>query len=89
MREEISKFQRKLRLSSSLTNIYPKIKAKSHEELLLKLLKVLNRDREEKRKVSNLRNVGFQVLISLEGYDCSQDRFLDSLSIHELNYYHL
>lgn len=84
MREEISKYQKKLRLSSSLMEIYPNIEAESHEEFLLKLLKELNEDREEKRRIRNLKNAGFQVLKSLEGYDYSQIRFPDSLRVQEL-----
>jgi hypothetical protein len=48
MREEISKYQRKLKLSNNLMEIYPAIKAESQEEFLLKLLKELYEDREEK-----------------------------------------
>ena len=46
MREEISKYQKKLRLSSCLMEIYPNIEAETQEEFLLKLLKELNDDRE-------------------------------------------
>lgn len=84
MREEISIYQKKLRLSSSLMEIYPNIKADSHEEFLLILLKELNRDREEKRKIRNLNNAGFLVLKSLVDYDYSEIRFPDSLNIKEL-----
>ena len=84
MREEISKYQKKLRLSSSLMEIYPNIEAESHEEFLLKLLKELNEDREEKRRIRNLKNAGFQVLKSLEDYDYSQIRFPNSLRVQEL-----
>lgn len=84
MREEISKYQRKLKLSSSLMEIYPNIEAESHEEFLLKLLKALNEDREEKRRIRNLKNAGFLVLKSLEDYDYSQIRFPNSLSVQEL-----
>jgi len=84
MREEICKYQRKLRLSSSLMEIYPNIEAESHEEFLLKLLKALNEDREKKRRIRNLKNAGFQVLKSLEGYDYSQIRFPDSLRVQDL-----
>ena len=84
MKEEISKYQKKLRLSSTLMEIYPNIEAETHEEFLLKLLRELNRDREEKRRIRNLNNAGFQVLKTLEGYDYSQIRFPDSLSIQKL-----
>ena len=64
--------------------IYPNIEAETHEGFLLKLLRELNHDREEKRRIRNLNNAGFQVLKTLEGYDYSQIRFPDSLSIQEL-----
>ena len=64
--------------------IYPNIEAESHEEFLLKLLRELNEDREEKRRIRNLENAGFQVLKSLEGYDYSQIRFPNSLRVQEL-----
>ena len=78
MREEISKYQRKLKLSNNLMEIYPAIKADSQEEFLLKLLKELHEDREEKRRIRNLNSAGFQVVKSLEGYDFSQIRCLMS-----------
>ena len=84
MREEISRYQRKLRLSTNLMDIYPAINAQSHEEFLLELLKKLCEDREEKRRVRNLNNAGFQVIKSLEGYDFSQIRFPESLLLHNL-----
>lgn len=84
MREEISKYQRKLRLSNSLIEIYPEIKADSQEEFLLKLLKELHEDREEKRRIRNLNNAGFQVVKSLEGYDYSQIKFPDNIQLVEL-----
>lgn len=71
MREEISRYQRKLKLSTNLMDIYPAINAQSHEEFLLELLKKLCEDREEKRRIRNLNNAGFQVIKSLERYDFS------------------
>ncbi len=64
--------------------IYPKIKADTHEEFLLILLKELNNDREEKRRIRNLNNAGFQVLKTLADYDYSQIRFPSSLNIQDL-----
>jgi DNA replication protein DnaC len=84
MREEISKYQRKLKLSNSLMEIYPAIKAQSQEEFLLKLLKELHEDREQKRRIRNLNNAGFQVLKSLEVYDFSQIRFPEGLQLHNV-----
>jgi len=84
MREEISKYQRKLKLSNNLMEIYPAIKADSQEEFLLKLLKELHEDREEKRRIRNLNSAGFQVVKVLEGYDFSQIRFPESLPLHNV-----
>lgn len=84
MREEISKYQRKLKLSNNLMEIYPAIKADSQEEFLLKLLRELHEDREEKRRIRNLNSAGFQVVKSLEGYDFSQIRFPESLPLHHV-----
>lgn len=84
MREEISKYQKKLRLSNNLMNIYPRIKAESNEEFLLQLLKELYEDRDEKRKIRNLNNAGFLVVKSLKEYDYTQIRFPDSLQIQDL-----
>ena len=84
MREEISKYQRKLRLSNSLMEIYPSIEAQNQEEFLLKLLKELYEDREEKRRTRNLNNAGFHVVKSLEGYDFTQIRFPESLQLHNI-----
>ncbi len=84
MIEEISKYQRKLKLSTNLMKIYPEIEADSQEEFLLKLLKELHEDREEKRRIRNLNNAGFQVMKSLQGYEFSEIRFPDSLQLHDL-----
>lgn len=84
MKEEISKYQRQLRLSSNLMEIYPNIKAESNEEFLLKLLKELHKDRVEKRKIRNLNNAGFLVIKSLQDYDYSQIKFPDNLQMQNL-----
>jgi len=84
VREEINKYQRKLRLSNNLMQIYPKIKAETNEEFLLQLLKELHEDRDEKRKIRNLNNAGFLVVKSLENYDYSQIRFPDRLLLKDL-----
>lgn len=48
MRVEVEKYQRQLKLSNSLMEIYPTIEAENHEDFLLQLLKSLHEDREEK-----------------------------------------
>ena len=65
-------------------DIYPTINADTHEEFLLKLLKELHKDREEKRRLRNLNNAGFLVVKSLEDYDYSEIRFPDNLKLQEL-----
>lgn len=84
MREEIGNYQKELRLSTNLLEIYPNINADTHEEFLLKLLKELHEDREEKRRIRNLNNAGFLVVKSLEDYDYSQIRFPDSVRLQDL-----
>ena len=85
MRESIGNYQRKLRLSNTLMEIYPTIIAESNEDFLLQLLKELYEEREEKRRIRNLNNAGFLVVKSLEGYDYSQLRFPDSIKLKDLN----
>ena len=84
MRETISDYQKKLKLSTNLMEIYPNIQADSYEEFLLKLLKALHEDREEKRRIRNLNNAGFLVVKSLDDYDFSQMRFPDGLQLQDL-----
>lgn len=84
MKEEISRYQKELRLSSNLMEIYPNIKADTYEEFLLKLLRELHKDREEKRRIRNLNNAGFLVVKTLDDYDYSQIRFPDAFRLHDL-----
>ena len=46
MKKEIENYQRKLKLSGSLMEIYPAVEATTHEEFLLKVLSELYEDRE-------------------------------------------
>lgn len=84
MREEIKEYQRKLKLSNILVEVYPEIQADTNEEFLLELLKVMDKDREEKRKTRNLNNAGFTIIKTLEDYNYSQVRFPESINIEEL-----
>lgn len=84
MREEIKEYQRKLKLSNILVEVYPEIQADTNEEFLLELLKIMDKDREEKRKTRNLNNAGFTIIKTLEDYNYSQVRFPESINIEEL-----
>jgi len=84
MRAEIEGYQRQLKLSNALMEIYPTIEAESHEDFLLQLLKGLHEDRDEKRKLRNLNNAGFHIIKSLEGYKFSQVQFPSRLHQDEL-----
>ena len=84
MKEQISIYQKKLKLSNNLIEIYPKIDANTNEEFLFELLKELHEDREEKRRIRNLNNAGFLVVKSLEDYDYSQIKFPDNIQLAEL-----
>lgn len=81
MRDEISIYRKKLRLSSSLMDIYPTIEEEDKEEFLLILLKELYKEREEKRKLRNLKKAGFGVIKTLEDYDFSEVKFPGGLSL--------
>lgn len=84
MKEEIMKYQKKLRLSVNLMSIYPDIEAENYEEFLLKLLRELDRDREAKRIIRNLNTAGFPLVKSLDNYDYSQITFPEALKYDEL-----
>lgn len=84
MKEAINRYQKNLRLSTRLMEIYPATKACSHEEFLLELLKQLDDDRKEKRRIRNLNSAGFTVLKTLESYDFSQVRLPDKMPLNEL-----
>jgi len=84
VKEQISIYQKKLKLSNNLIEIYPKIDANTNEEFLFELLKELHEDREEKRRIRNLNNAGFLVVKSLEDYDYSQIKFPDNIQLAEL-----
>jgi DNA replication protein DnaC len=84
LRDEISKYQKKLKLSNKLLEIYPSIDVETHEEFLLELLKALNEDREEKRRIRNLNSAGFSVIKTLDDYNYSQVQFPSSLKIQDL-----
>lgn len=84
MREKISKYQKSLRLSTKLMEIYPSIEADSHEEFLLQLLEQLDNDRKNKKRIRNLNNAGFSVIKTLNNYDFSQINLPDKMQLHEL-----
>ena len=84
MREQIEYYQRNLKLSHALMDIYPSIEAEDKETFLLELLKRLHEDREEKRRIRNLNNAGFNVLKTLKGYDYSGIQFPDMMQVNEL-----
>lgn len=85
MKNQIQILQKKLRLSSSLMEIYPEIKAENHEDFLYRLLKELDKDREEKRIIRNLNNAGFPLVKSLANYDHSQITFPETFNFEELD----
>ncbi len=84
MREQIESYQRKLKLSNALMDIYPTINSTDKEIFLLELLKALDKDREEKRRIRNLNNAGFLVVKTLQDYDYSQIQFPDKMQARNL-----
>lgn len=84
MRDEILKYQKRLKMSGTLMDIYDSIEAESHEEYLLKLLRELYKDREDKRVIRNLNIAGFPLIKNLDNYDFSEITFPESQRLDTL-----
>ncbi len=85
MRDKIEYYQRNLKISHALMDIYPTIEAVDNETYLLQLLKELYEEREEKRRARNLSNAGFGVMKSLHDYNFAGVQFPDKLQVHDLD----
>lgn len=72
MNERIEFYQKMLKLSRSLHEIYPEINADTHEKFLEELLEKMYLERLEKQRLRNLKAAGFGVQKSLEDY-CFND----------------
>lgn len=72
MNERIEFYQKKLKLSRSLHEIYPEIRAETHEKFPERPLGKIYLERLEKQRLRNLRAAGFGVQKTLADY-CFDD----------------
>ena len=84
MRQEITKYRKKLRLSHSLIEIYDEIEFKDKDQFILDLLTKLYEERKENIISRNLQNAKFPVVKSFDGYIFDGVEFPGSLSLKEL-----
>jgi len=84
MRQEITEYRKKLRLSHSLIEIYDEIEFKDKDQFILDLLTKLYEERKENIISRNLQNAKFPVVKSFDGYIFDGIEFPGSLSLKEL-----
>ncbi len=84
MRQEITEYRKKLRLSHSLIEIYDEIEFKDKDQFILDLLTKLYEERKENIISRNLQNAKFPVVKSFDGYVFDGIEFPGSLSLKEL-----
>ena len=84
MKTEIAECCRQLRLGKNIAQISDQVKAASHQEYLLKILKEELACREVKRKNRLLKQAGFYNLKTFEGYCFDEIRLPTELSVADL-----
>jgi len=84
MRQAITEYRKKLRLSHSLIEIYDEIEFKDKDQFILDLLTKLYEERKENVISRNLQNAKFPVVKSFDGYIFDGIEFPGSLSLKEL-----
>ncbi|MEQ2128803.1 hypothetical protein QTP99_02150 [Caldanaerobacter subterraneus KAk] len=75
LKVKIAFYCKTLKLSHNMVENCDKIEAESHEEYLLKLLKLEVEHREISRKNRLLKNAGFYTLKTFEGYIFDEIKF--------------
>lgn len=78
--ERIEFYQKKLRISRSLHEIYPAIRAESHEAFLEELLEKIYQERLEKKRLRNLKIAGFGIQKTLADYSFDDVEFPERLN---------
>jgi DNA replication protein DnaC len=84
MRQAITEYRKKLRLSHSLIEIYDEIEFKDKDQFILDLLTKLYEERKENIISRNLQNAKFPVVKSFDGYLFDGIEFPGSLNLKEL-----
>ena len=84
LKEQIAACCKALKLSHNLVENCDKIEAESHEEFLLKLLKLEVEHREASRKARLLRNANFYTIKTFDGYMFDEIKFSQGLTPGDL-----
>jgi len=84
MKEQIANYCRQLKWGNSIVDNYQSIEARSYEEFLLKLLELELLNRELTRKNRCLRQAGFDVMKTFQGYGFEQVAIPASITLDEI-----
>lgn len=84
MKELIKNYCKQLRLGNSMALHYPDINADTHEEFLVKLLEMELKARELSRKNRCLKQAGFDVIKTFDGYSFDHIEIPSSIPLEEL-----
>jgi len=84
VKEQIANYCRQLKWGNSIVDNYQSIEARSHEEFLLKLLELELLNRELTRKNRCLRQAGFDVMKTFQGYGFEQVAIPASITLDEI-----
>jgi len=84
VKELIADYCRQLKWGNSMVENYQGLEADTHEEFLLKLLKMELSNREMTRKNRYLKQAGFDMLKTFQGYEFDQVQIPASITLDEL-----
>jgi DNA replication protein DnaC len=84
VKEFIADYCRQLKWGNSIVENYSSIEAQSHEEFLLQLLKMELANRELTRKNRCLRQAGFDVMKTFQGYTFDQVAIPAGITLDEI-----
>lgn len=84
MKELIADYCRQLKWGNSIVENYQNLEADTHEEFLLKLLKMELSNREMTRKNRYLKQAGFDMMKTFQGYGFDQVQIPSSITLDEL-----
>ncbi|MGI6469317.1 MAG: IS21-like element helper ATPase IstB [Syntrophomonadaceae bacterium] len=84
MIEQIASYCRQLKWGNSIVDNYQSIEAHSHEEFLLRLLEMELLNRELTRKNRCLKQAGFDVMKTFQGYSFDQVAIPASITLDEI-----
>jgi DNA replication protein DnaC len=84
VKELIADYCRQLKWGNSIVENYQNLEADTHEEFLLKLLKMELSNREMTRKNRYLKQAGFDMMKTFQGYGFDQVQIPSSITLDEL-----